>query len=153
MVAESWSLDFTHVSGDHNRFRYKLTGSVTGPDGEGDNANLFVSNSGRITIKPDDFLVDGTGAVKGETNLVAVTGEAGIRWSVNQAYGDIVRGIPLRRGEAGGERYTVPYRYVTIVDGLPPGEHELTLEPLPPKPGVGAFSLEAVEVHRPPLRP
>jgi hypothetical protein len=153
MVAESWSLDFTHVSGDHNRFRYKLTGSVTGPDGEGDNTRLFVSNSGRITINPDDFLVDGNGAVKGETNLVAVTGEAGLRWSVSPAYGDVVRGVPLRRGEAGGERYTVPYRYATIVDGLPPGDHELTLEPLPPKPGVWAFSIEAVEVHCPPLRP
>jgi hypothetical protein len=39
------------------------------------------------------------------------------------------------------------YRYVTVVDGLPQGEHELTLIPTTPN----RFSIDAIEVHRPPL--
>lgn len=157
MVAEGWNLKLTHLSGDRRHFRYTLIGSVTGPDGEGDSDRRFVSNSGRITIEPGDFAFERKaerqkhGYTKGETDPVPVSGEAGWRWSIGRPYDDIVSGIPLQRGENPGHRFSLPYRYVTIVDGLPPGEHELELQPLPPERPFGSFALEAIEAHRPPL--
>jgi hypothetical protein len=46
----------------------------------------------------------------------------------------------------------MPYRYVTIADGLPCGVHELTLIPMDkPNPPWNAFVLSGIEIHRPPL--
>ncbi len=158
MLAESWSLDFTQISGDYRTFRYRLRGSATGPDGEGDSGTRFVSNSGRITINPDDFawerkFIALRKTATGGSEWQEPKDDVGLHWSVRSDYGDLVSGVPLRRGERAGDRYSVPYRYITIADGLPPGEHELTLEPLPQQHPFGAFAIEAVEVHRPPLRP
>ena len=41
-----------------------------------------------------------------------------------------------------------PYReYVTVADGLPPGEHELTVIP----DGKASFSIHGVEAYNPPM--
>lgn len=151
MLAESWELKFTHVSGDHGKFRWTLTGSETGPDGEGDNSQLFVSKSGRITIRPEDFLMDVRGIDREKKELVPVEGECSLKWTIpHSPYKDEVQGIPMRADEARqvhNARYDVFYRHVTLVDGLPQGEHELTL--IPTKPNL--FSIDALEVHCPPL--
>jgi hypothetical protein len=151
MLAETWELKFTHVSGDHNKYRWTLTGSKTGPDGEGDNSTLFVSKSGRITIRPEDFLMDVKGIDREKKALVPVEGECSLKWTILPSpYKDEVQGVPMRPEEqkqVHNARYDVFYRYITIVDGLPQGEHELTLIPTKPN----QFSIDAVEVHCPPL--
>lgn len=47
-VPETWTIAMTSDSGD-----FELNGSQTGPDGTGNSADRFVSNSGQITIDPD----------------------------------------------------------------------------------------------------
>jgi hypothetical protein len=153
MLEEDWELKFTHLSGDKQKFRFTLTGSKTGPDGEGDNSKLFVSNSKRITIKPfayDDFLPNFKDPDKTKTELEPVTEDLAFTWSVKKMFKDEVCGIPTRKGEQHKPYYDHPYRYVTVADGLPRGEHELTLIPAYSE-RKEYFSIDAVEVHCPPL--
>jgi hypothetical protein len=46
-VPQTWTIVMTSDTGD-----YRLTGSVTGPDGEGNSTRPFRSRSGQITISP-----------------------------------------------------------------------------------------------------
>lgn len=151
MLEESWELKFTHVSGDNLKLRYTVTGSKTGPDGEGESGKLFVSNSGRITINPDDFLSEKRNGDSSKKELEPVQGELAIRWNVRPLFTDEVHGIPPRKGEPYNDRYLIQYRYVTVADGLPHGEHELTLLPVPPKSKGDIFPIDTVEIHKPPL--
>jgi hypothetical protein len=151
MAEETWTLTFTHLSGDRKKFRYALAGSETGPDGEGGNDEIFVSNSGRITILPTDFLLHLKGADKKKTELEPATDDWRIRWHVASLFGDEVAGIMPEKGEAWMPWYDHPYRYITIADGLPPGEHELTLLPVKPENPNHWFAITGVDVHRPPL--
>jgi len=153
MIEEDWELKFTHLSGDKQKFRFTLTGSKTGPDGEGDNSKLFVSKSRRITIKPfpyDDFLPNFKDADKTKTDLEPVTEDMAFTWSVKRLFQDEVCGIPARKGEEYRPWDNVPYRYLTVADGLPPGEHELTLIPAYSD-KKEYFEVDAVEIHCPPL--
>ncbi len=60
-VAESWTLTCLDDSTpDGKKIHFKLTGSVTGDDGEGWNNEDFVSKSGRIKIAKRDWAVAGT---------------------------------------------------------------------------------------------
>lgn len=151
MVEEDWTLTFTHVSGDRKKFRYKVEGSVTGPDGEGSGEETFVSNSGRITILPAGFFPQRKGADNRKTELEPTTENWQIRWHVQPLFEDIIQGTRQLKGEEWRPRYNHPYRYKTIIDGLPPGEHVLTLLPIKPVNPNHTFALSAVEVHRPPL--
>ena len=48
LVPQSWTISLTSETGD-----YRLDGSVTGPDGEGNSTKPFTSRSGQIHIDPD----------------------------------------------------------------------------------------------------
>ncbi len=55
-VAEEWTLTaLPDSSADGKRIHFKVSGSVTGDDGEGWSDEPFVSNSGRVVIKPADW--------------------------------------------------------------------------------------------------
>lgn len=49
-VAEDWKLTITE--GNKEDFKYKLSGSITGDDGEGNSKDKFISKSGRVMINP-----------------------------------------------------------------------------------------------------
>ena len=52
---EEWTLTLTEVSEDQKFCKFQLSGSVTGPDGAGTSDASFVSDSGRVTIEPEDW--------------------------------------------------------------------------------------------------
>jgi len=54
-IEEEWTLTFTEINDKRDAFKYKVSGSKTGADGEGGSAGKFVSNSGRVVIDPKDF--------------------------------------------------------------------------------------------------
>ena len=55
-VKEEWNLiPIEGTKKDGSFFRYKVEGSVTGFDGEGDSDHDFVSNSGRVAIEATDL--------------------------------------------------------------------------------------------------
>ena len=52
LVVEAWTLKLTQVDAGGGSWHFQVSGSVTGPDGSGDSASPFVSNSGRVKIDP-----------------------------------------------------------------------------------------------------
>lgn len=57
-VEEEWTLTCLPASAsDGRKIRFKVTGSVTGFDGEGGSQERFVSDSGRVVIEPSDWKV------------------------------------------------------------------------------------------------
>lgn len=57
LLAEKWTLTFTACDVEKKDIRFTVSGSLTGPDGEGDASRRFVSNSGRVVIEPGDWMV------------------------------------------------------------------------------------------------
>lgn len=57
-IAEEWTLTLTEISDELSDFRFSLVGSATGPDGSGSRKELFVSDSGRVVIDPEDWNLD-----------------------------------------------------------------------------------------------
>ena len=53
-VSEEWSCVFTEAEPPYTDFRFTISGSVTGKDGEGRGSQDFVSPSGRVIIRKDD---------------------------------------------------------------------------------------------------
>jgi len=133
LVPEVWTLTFTELSPNGKSFRYKLVGSVTGPDGEGTHEAPFTSNSGRIRISPRDFTLSARYA--GE---VIKPGLA-IEWEIVPDSRDTVQASPGKKS----------FDYVTVADGMPCGEHELTIIPT----GDSPILISVIEVHCPPLCP
>jgi hypothetical protein len=134
-VVEEWTLTATDFSPDKKRFKYTVSGTVTGDDGAGDSTTPFVSKSGRVAIDPADFMPWSLAlatAAPGADRLV-------VRWTVARMFTDTVAPPPAR-----GPGLEAA---VTVAQGLRPGRHVLELTGGPDSP------LEAVRVYRPPLRP
>jgi hypothetical protein len=132
-VIEDWVLTITEMSPDRTWFKYKVAGSVTGEDGEGDTRSRFVSKSGRVVLNPDDFHLTFTLALSRDPGAARVE----CRWSV----------VPLFRDE-----FVVPERRnpfgetaVTVAQGLSNGRHTLEISGSPDTP------IAAIRVYRPPL--
>ena len=149
---ETWAISFTHVTADKKHARFKLSGSKTGPDGEGDTDHDFTSASGRIFIAADDWCrqsekVSPDTPVKLDWQPLSESRQ--LVWHVLLAGMDTVYGDPAWRPDT--DYYCgQPYTYVTIADGLPCGPHELTLTPLG-EPANAAFIIMGIDVHRPPM--
>ena len=153
MQEETWVLTLTHASADKSHVRFRLTGSKTGLDGEGENDRDFVSNSGRITILTSDWGGDvrtPPGIKAAKPVLAPLKKPLQIVWHIVPDGRDTVLCDPDL--PPGNDWYSgMPYSYVTIADGLPCGTHELTLTPLGDIGPHNSFLISGVEVHRPPL--
>ncbi|MCX7843495.1 MAG: SGNH/GDSL hydrolase family protein [Clostridia bacterium] len=56
-LEEEWSVRFTRVEEDVSYFEFKVYGSHTGYDGDGNNKEKFISMSGRVVIEPEDWFI------------------------------------------------------------------------------------------------
>lgn len=158
MQAETWVLSITHANVDtdprraNQRVKFTLTGSRTGPDGEGSSDRKFVSNSGRITILTSDWYSEPRPLRDGDSTpeMRPLTPPAQIVWHILP---DGLDETPRsdRHAEVVDHYWGQPYDYITIVDGLPYGDHELTLIPIPGPTPSRAFGIVGIDVHRPPL--
>jgi hypothetical protein len=134
-VLEDWKIAFSNVSADGTDFAYDVTGSVTGPDGNGNEKERFVSKSGRLVISPECFMIaplmkqarKGKPYPDGTTCSVSVRGNFLDQWKPS-----------LPANPASEDRYT-------LANGLAPGPH--TLEIIPNNDG--DLPLRAIIVHRP----
>jgi hypothetical protein len=141
MQAETWELTYKDIGADGKKFRFSLRGSVTGEDGEGSNTEEFVSKSGRITIEPNDWL----GAWHYPPPDVDKLPAPKLTWRIVPDFRDQVQCSPAPKDWPQNQDY---FQYVTVADGLPPGEHELTVIPDGKS---GWFCLHAVEAYNSPL--
>jgi hypothetical protein len=157
MQAETWVLTLTEGNVDadpkkaNQRVKFKLTGSKTGFDGEGQNDKTFVSKSGRITILTTDWMTAMNPPDPKEPPPVmqAFTNQPQTVWHIVPDGIDVL--APKDAWAKDTDYYSgQPYDYVTVADGLPCGVHELTLSPLPNEKN-HPFTISGIEVHRPPL--
>ena len=137
-VAEKWTLRITKVDAEAKNFWFTVSGSVTGPDGEGERAKRFVSNSGRLVVEPGDWWMEAT---QRYANNAVVPEGFEVTWEVKPNYQALYQAVAA----------TDPARDTAtmLVQGLKPGEHTLRLVPK----GDGALNLAGFRVYNPPMAP
>ena len=128
-LLENWTLKFTEVSEDAKKFKYEVTGSKTGPDGEGSSEGKFISKSGRVVIDPQDF---GIAAAQAYTKKPCPPGFE-IKWSV----------VPMFQ-----DTYSPKQDRPTVVQLIENGPH--TLEIIPN--GDGVVPVNAIRVFQPAIQ-
>lgn len=132
-TAEKWTLHVFDASNDAKSFKYRLAGSVTGSDGQGDSNAEFISNSKRIRLKPSDFsFVFSAAAMK--KNLPS---QFDLKWETRPLCPDEYQPNP-EAAKTGAD-------YQTVVNDLKPGQHHLTLI----IEGNVPLSIRGLEVHSP----
>jgi hypothetical protein len=137
LLIEDWTARLTNLSADAKQFSFTVTGSKTGPDGEGTSDKRFVSRSGRIVIEPQDWWLHA------DYNLAKKPTPEGyeVRWRVLPLFAD--RYAPPAALDSTREHA------VTLAQGLSNGKHtlELIADDKNAPPPVAAF-----RVYRPPLK-
>ena len=140
LLLENWTLRITEANDDPNavrfEFAFEVFGSKTGPDGTGTYNRRFVSNSGRVVIEPEDFSFEQT---RGANRQIPPIGFE-VKWKVVPLFQDVYAPQPPKDHR---RRFRV-----TVAKLLANTRH--TIEIIPN--GDGYVPVEAIEVHRPPLR-
>lgn len=129
LIEEDWSLKITSVDDESKAWKFELTGSKTGPDGGGSNAEAFASKSGRVKIEPAAWFRNGKVPVGYE-----------ITWKVLPTSVDAY--APAKVEDPSLEHAT------TLAQGLSNGKHWLELVAEDGAP----FPIRAVRVYRPPVK-
>ena len=132
-VPETWTVRLIEPSDDLKSFRFAVTGSVTGADGEGSSAERFVSRSGRVVIEPDDWSL-----ARSREFTKKPLGDAPLTWTI------VPRFVDRWRAPANQDPTLEPA--TTLFSGLKNGHHTLELI------ADGDVSgLAAIRIHRPPF--
>lgn len=132
-LVEDWTLTITAINDDLTRFRFRVAGSKTGEDGEGESGQRFVSNSGRVVIEPDDWNFGYARKVFRRS----IRAPFAIRWKVRPQYADTF--------VSPGVKEATVETTVTLAQGLPGGTHRLEVRGTPTTP------IAAIRVYQPPL--
>jgi len=137
LVAETWTATFLECSPDAKEFRYSVSGSVTGPDGEGNHKDTFVSNSKRVVIQGGDNWGRVPWSLTYSKKPMPETYK--VTWRVVPLFADAVQFAPVNNPAS--------ERSVTLVKGIPNASHIVRLTPKPGMP----LDLASFRVYRPPL--
>ncbi|WP_416673943.1 SGNH/GDSL hydrolase family protein [Egbenema bharatensis] len=137
LIPERWTAVITEINDTCDRFRFRVYGSETGFDGEGQNDRQFVSQSGRVVIEPQDWWIDDA------CQLFQIATPEGFQfhWRVEPLFSDVY--VPPAIETAS------PPPTTTIAQGLPNQTH--TLEIISPEGNPAPIA--AIRVYRPPFRP
>lgn len=116
LLVEDWTLEADQDSADSELYRFRVTGSQSGFDGEGRTDQRFVSHSGRVVIEPDDW--DVAFSIVALRRLKALPEEFQLDWSVlAQATNEVTPPASTPGTE----------RAVRVAAGLTDGRHRLQL--------------------------
>lgn len=133
LIVEDWKIIVTDVNADCTRYKFRVLGSITGEDGEGEGGKPFVSHSGRVVLDPDDFnLLFPLRRFENPSNnsLEAL-------WHVRPYFVDQFAAPPHCN--------PIGETIVTAAQGLPNGKHVLEITGSPETP------LAAIRIYHPPL--
>ena len=137
LIIEDWSMEITKPPGSNEKFfTFVLTGSKTGPDGEGSSDTRFVSKSGRIVMTPDDWNAHYALTL---ASMKPFPEKFTAKWSVVPRFVDNFVSPSLQ----GSGKETI----VTHAQGLPNTQHTLEICGGPGTP------IAAVRIYRPTLTP
>lgn len=134
LQAEEWTASILECDVEKDILRYSISGSKTGPDGEGDHKTRFVSNSGRVVIEPGMWMVNWSLRYQKATMPDGYQ----VTWQTLPLFVDPYR-APVTDDPA--KEYAT-----TLVQGLSNSEHTITLIPN----GDGPVPVAAFRVYRPP---
>ncbi|MDQ3813927.1 MAG: GDSL-type esterase/lipase family protein, partial [Armatimonadota bacterium] len=131
---EDWTMQVTKDPANEELFSFTLSGSRTGPDGQGRSDQRFVSNSGRIVIDPKDWNVEYSLSLPG---IKPVPDAFTVKWSVVPQFVDefVASGIQDKTVES----------VVTLAQGFKNGGHTLEIS------GDANTPITAIRVYRPPF--
>ena len=132
LLAEDWTLTLTRVGDGLKECAFTVSGSKTGPDGEGTSTARFVSKSGRVVLEPDDWNLAYCNKVFKRT----VPAGHPIHWKTADHFADAF--------VSPGIKDPAVETTVTLAQGLKNGRHTLEIEGSPQTP------LAALRVYRPP---
>ena len=135
-VIEEWTAVCRDFNDKHDDFKFTVTGSVTGPDGEGSGKKKFVSKSGRIVIEPKDWVF----AYDRQVSKKRAPDNWKVRWKVIGLFTDTY--TPPKVAKAAKEYATV------LASNLANGKHTLELVAT----GGRKPALRALRVYKPPLK-
>ncbi len=133
---EEWTAKILECDPDEDILRYEIIGSKTGPDGTGDHKERFVSNSGRVVIEPNMWMVNWSLLYREET----LPEDYEVTWRTLPLFVDTYRAPAT---EDPSREYPT-----TLAQGLENAEHTLTLIPS----GDGPVPIAGLRIYRPPLR-
>ena len=119
LIAEEWTLEFLECTPDASAFTYRITGSVTGEDGEGSKDEDFVSNSGRVVIEGGDNWHRVPWSLQYREKQMPET--FSVTWQIYPMF--------LEKLQFPETSNPASERVVTLVQGLENGKHLLRLTP------------------------
>ena len=137
LQVETWTAKILECdpAEDKDILRYEVIGSKTGPDGVGDQKERFVSDSGRVIIPANKWMVNWSLRYRDET----LPEDYEVTWETKLLGTDVYE-APVTEDPA--------KEYATMLaQGLENAEHTVTLIPN----GDGALPVAAFRVYEPPL--
>ena len=134
LLIEDWTMEVRKDSANEKLFTFILTGSKTGPDGEGRSDARFVSKSGRIVITPEDWNVEFALSVL--AGLKPVPESFAVKWNVESRFVD--------EFVSPGVKDPAIETTVTLAQGLSNTKHTLEI-------AGGAETIGALRVYHPAL--
>ncbi|MGD2175035.1 MAG: hypothetical protein PVJ27_06495 [Candidatus Brocadiaceae bacterium] len=135
-LVEEWTARIRQINEDHTEFSFEVVGSRTGYDGNGNNQDRFVSDSGRVVIEPDDWHLKRSFDFSKEPTPVGFE----VKWRVVPMFVDVYR---PREIEDPTREYST-----TLAQGLPNARHNLELV----SEGDAPVPIRAIRVYEPPVR-
>jgi len=135
LLVEDWTLAVTKEAANDKLFTFTLTGSKTGPDGEGRSDARFVSKSGRVVIETNAWNVTYALNLAG---IKPMPEKFDVKWKVEPRFVD---GFV-----SPGTKDPAIESTVTFAQGLPNTKHTLEIS------GGDATPIAAFRVYRPALR-
>ncbi len=135
LLTEDWTLAVKRADPANEKLlSFTLTGSKTGPDGEGRSDQKFVSKSGRVVIAPEDWNANYSLALAG---IKPVPDQFTVKWSVVPHFVDDF--------VSPGVKDPAIETTVTLAQGLPNTKHTLEITG-------GAETIAALRIYRPALQ-
>jgi hypothetical protein len=129
-IAETWTVTcLPDSAADGTKIHFRLSGSVTGKDGEGWSTEDFVSNSGRIRIVRPDWNI----AFPLKLRKISLPENFQVTWKVYPLFAET-----FAPGEKTAE--------TVLVQGIPNGKHILTITPTDGRKPMG---IEKFKIYRP----
>ncbi|MGA2496107.1 MAG: SGNH/GDSL hydrolase family protein [Tepidisphaeraceae bacterium] len=136
-LVEEWTMQVARDPAREKTYTFTLTGSRTGPDGQGRSDQRFVSNSGRVVIPPEGWGVEF--ALEVLAGFKPVPAAFTVKWQTIPQFADTFA--------SPGAKAPAIETTVTLAQGLANGKHTLEIT------GADSTPIAAIRVYRPPLQP
>lgn len=138
-TTEEWSCVYTDAAPPYTDFRFEISGSVTGPDGQGAGSQDFVSPSGRVIIKGGDSENGGDWHLERSYKVLKTMVNSGdtVKWKTYSVSADAF--------VASSENAYSGNRSLILFQGVPNGDHVLKITTK----GGRFTQISGIKVYRP----